>query len=392
MQGGVGQEQLSDADQQSLIMVAKDSDLSELTPEERHAINTLIQQEEKKNTAHDVVDILLILLSLENNELEFAHLLEFLEFEFFDAMAEEDYFLAHKICKNVDNISRVIQGKRPWAVSLVNMFFAALARADRFEELPCINRYHEHLADPEKYSYLWSLLTLLPPESMFTLGALASLTPMDNLDLRNRIVQLITAKARKNPHLFARLLEQSGEETNLLLFPIINDMEQKEAQNMYLAMSRHPSPQVRKIGIDGFFQTAPVLQPEKLLHLPADEDRELRKRVITYLQQMDPAPVGEIMLHYLKAEGRKVEDEEHIMQCYRLLSRSPSPEVTSFLKEILLESKLTSMVRSLEKVHKTGAACSLRSMDTGECREILRAGAASLRPDVRNICQKVLDL
>ena len=387
-----GSENAYDQPLKNLLMLAKESDLSVLNPEEQHILQSYIDEEEVKNNAHDVIDILLIVLSIESNEIDFATILEFLEFEFFDAMMREDYFLAYKICKNVNNICQAVRAKKAWTVPLVNLFFTAISKEERFHELPFITHYNDHLSDPEILKYIWPILELLSAEIMFTLATLTALTPIENLHLRNKIIEIIGNKARQDPVSFANLLEQSGEETNVLLFPVINKLADKDANRVYLKMTLHPSPEVRRIGIDGFFQTPRSAKTNELHHLLRDNNRQLRERVLTYLAQTEISFREELLIAYLGADGRTTDDEDYVMHCYKLLSRSPSPESIDFLREVLLESKLTSIISSIDHIHKTCAACALKSFGTKEGKEILCKGAESMRPDVRNACRKVLEL
>lgn len=375
----------------NLLMLAKDSDLSVLTPEEQHILQSYIHEEEIKNNAHDVIDILLIVLSIESNEIDFATILEFLEFEFFDAMMREDYFLAYKICKNVNNVSQAIRSKKPWAVPLVNLFFTALSKEERFHELPCVVHYDDHISDQEALKYLWPIMELLSAEVMFTLAPLASQTPIENLHLRNQIIEIISSKAKQDPVSFGKLLEHSDEAINLLLFPIIEEMSDKDANRAYLKMTLHASPEVRRIGIDGFFQTTINAQIDELHHLLRDSNKQLRERILSYLDHTEKRFREELLVTYLKTDGKTTDDEEYVMQCYKLLSRCLSPESIDFLREVLLESKLTSIISAVDKTHKSGAACALKYLGTKEGIAILRQGAESMRPDVRNACRRVLE-
>lgn len=374
----------------SLLEIADNTDLSGLSDEEQGALQTFITQEENRNTADDVIDILLILLTLEPDKIEFATLLDFIEFEFFAALEREDFRLAYKICKNVSNIIRVIEPKKPWAVPLVNLFFTALAREERLNNLPLIKNYTGYFS-PEEFKLLYSIFTFLPPEIIFTLSRLAAQTPIDNLSIRNKLIEIIASKAKKDIRLFSTLLSQADEDTSLILFPVIEEMPDKVATSIFLAMTRHASATVRRIGMDGYYKKTYLSKTSELSHLLYDKDEQVKNRMVDYLEQIGGKPTEELLVTFLTHEGATMEDDYHILHCYKVLGQCLSDKSIRFLREVLLESKLSTIFSNMNTIHKHGAAYALKSLGTDDALEILGQGAQSVRPDVRKICQKLLE-
>ncbi len=384
------EEERPEAKASSLLEVAQESDLSELSDEERQTLQLFIMEEEKRNISSDVTDILLILLTIESDQLEFASILEFLEFEFYEALSKEDFFQAHKIVKNVHNILKAIKAKKPWSASLINIFFSSLTKEERFAELPWIKDYKGYF-NSESMKNIVNILGLLPPEIMFTLASLAVQTPIDNLSVRNSLSELISGKARQDNQLFSSLLAKSDKETNLILFPIIEEMEPGVAREIYLNMTRHPSEDIRRIGMDGYFKTTNLSGPEELSHLLADDDEQVKKRMVNYLEQIGGEVTEDLLLSFLSKEGASMEDDYHILHCYKILGQYLSEKSINFLKGILLESKLTEMFSNMSTIHKHGAVYALKSLGTEEAMEILKKGSQSVRPDVRQVCLKALE-
>ena len=374
----------------NILEIANHTDLSVLNKEEQEALQTLITQEKNRKISDDVIDILLILLTLESDKIEFATLLDFIEFEYFDALKREDLPLALKICKNVHNIIKVIEPKKPWAVPLVNLFFAALAKEDRLTELQWMKNYKGYFS-PEKMKYLSSIFTLLPPEIIFTLAQLAAHTPIDNLSIRNTLIEIISGKAKKDPRLCSNLLAKADEETILILFPVIEEMPDDVATSIYLTMTRHASPTVRRIGMDGYYKITNLSKTGELSHLLSDDDDEVKNRMVNYLEQIGGRTTEELLVTFLSQEGVSMEDDYHILHCYKVLSQCLSEKSVTFLRQVLLESKLSKIFSNMNTIHKHGAAYALKSLGTEEAMDILRKGAQSVRPDVRKVCQKLLE-
>ncbi len=372
-----------------LLMVAKENDLAELTYQEKFALESYILEEEGKNIANDTIDILLIILSIESDQLEFATILDFLEYEFFEAMAGEEYGMAHKICNNVNNISSALTTKKPWAISLINIFFASLANEERCAQLPLVSEEELFAPDPDQLKKILSIFDTLPPEIMFTLAVLVERTEPDNLRQRNELLEIIGKKARQEPASFLKLIAKSSEEICLLLFPIAEGMKSGDAAPIFAEMTQHPSAVIRRVGLDGLFQEKSAADPEQLVHLLDDEDEQIRQRILSYLESVGGRLAEETLIGFLNSSA-KVDDQLHILECYKLLGQCLSDHSLHFLHEVLLESKLTSVLNKMNMTHKKGAAYALRSSGNRKAMDILRKGADSIRPDVRHVCQKAL--
>lgn len=376
----------------SIMLLAANRNLAELAPEEQKLLAFQVRQAEEHDYSSDAIDILLITLASETNEIDFAGILEFLESEFLDAMAREDFSLAHKIVRNVMNIFVAIKTKKNWTITLVNLFFASLSREDRYAEMPWLVESWRLAADHRKILELLNTLDTLSAEIIPVLGSLAVQVPVDNLDLRYTFVDRIAAKAKNNPEPLCRLIAESGEETNLLLLLVAEQLADEGAARVYLEMSRHPSPLIRKAGMDGFFRTSRAPRTDQMLHLLADHDGQVRERMLSYLKQLDLPSREDLLTAFLDRDSGSVDDELYIMHCYRLLSGCLTSRSIEFLRKTLLESDLKSQFSQIRKAHRSGAAYVLKSFGSKETLEILRQGAESMWPDVRQICRKALKL
>ncbi len=376
----------------SLQMLALNRDLSELDQDEQQLLDLMIQQQENKDVTPDAVDILLITLAVEQNELDFTAILDFLEFEFFDSMTRENFALAFKICKNVINISEAVKAGKPWVEALVNIFLSSLAREERYGEMAWCNDYGRIAAAPDRNVQLLNTLDLLPPEIVLTLGTIITQVPADNIHLLHRVINIIAAKSNNNPGPLCQLVEKSDEQAALLLLTVTEQMEDNRAARVFLKMIRHPAASIRKAGMDGLFKTSTSIKPDEILHLLQDPDKSVRNRILSYVEQLEAHVREELLISFLHQGGRQIDDELFILNCYRLLGNSLSPAGRNFLKTTLMESDLKSMFSHISKAHKTGAAFALRSIGTKDAMKILRRGAESMRPDIRQVCKKALGL
>lgn len=97
-----------------------------------------------------------------------------------------------------------------------------------------------------------------------------------------------------------------------------------------------------------------------------------------------------MLIAFLADKEISLDDERYILQCYKLLGQCISSRSLPFLREILLESKMTGMFNNIKNINKSGASYALLMLGTEEAIDILKTGAKSVRSDVRQVCQKAL--
>ena len=374
----------------SMLLLATNKGLAELEPDEQRRLEELVREEEGRSYRSDVIDILLITLAVEEKEADFIAILEFLEAEFCDAMLQEEFSLACKIVKNVVNIFEAIKARKPWTHTPVSLFFSDLSREDRYADMPWHKEYTRLAANQEQNDDLLHTLDILPPDIVPVLGRLLFQVPADRFGLRCRIIDSIASKSNVNPQPLCTLAAKSGEEANLLLLLVADQLQNECAAQVYLEMTRHPAVQVRKAGMDGFFRTCASPGAEQIAHLMTDPDDQLRDRILSYLKQIDAGVREEVLVFFLDRSGATVDDELYILHCYRLLAGCCTGSTIEFLEKILLEGDLLSMFSHLRKAHKTGAAYVLKTVGTKEAMAVLNRGANSMWPDVHQICKLAL--
>ena len=364
--------------------------LLHVTSEEKYALRSFINEEENKDYTNDVIDILLIILIVQREKNHFTSVLEFLDFEFFETMTNENFHLSYKICNNIQKIQNQIKAKRPWAIPLIDDFFSAVSLENRLSNLPWVGDVSLLNQQAEQLKYLWHVFRFLTPDIIFTLGPLMGRIPTEKLHIRNVLLEIIESKAAVSPGKIQILLEKSDETVNLLLSPVIEGLAKTEAAEIYLQMTHHDSSEIRKMGLDGYFSSEKNPQLTELLHVLGDENHFVRDRALSYLVQADTEVIELILCRYLGQEETVYNDPKHVLFCYETLSRHGSDNSIPFLKKVLLEGKLKSMFSSLNAAHKKGAALVLRAIGSDEAMSILHSGAQSIKPDIRTACQEAI--
>lgn len=375
----------------SVFLSEQGMTLVTITPEEEAKLASQVQEQERKDFTSDIIDVLLILLVVQNNKVNFLHVLEFLEYQFFDTLDKGNFHLTYKLLNNILLIRNQFKEQKTWIPSLLNNFLLALSVEEKFARVSWVKNERALQQHTPYLAQLWQVLRLLDPEIIMTLGRLTGRIPMENLHVRNELLGIIENKARQEPERLRSLLAKSDEQVNLLLAPIVAGLVQVDASRIYLRMTRHGSAEVRKIGLDGYIQTTATPDFNELFHLLGDEDIRLRERIITYLFQAGPDTAAPLLLRLLEqAKTNTSQDHKQVFEHYRALAACRAGSVLPFLEKTLLESKLTGMFSNSSTVHIKGAALALKTIGSDEALAILKKGGQSIRPDVRLACQHVL--
>lgn len=377
--------------EQNLYLSAQGMKLIEITPDEEKVLQEYVQDEENKNFTSDTIDVLLIILVMQKHKEKFIDVLEFLEYEFLETMDRGEFHLAYKLLNNILIIRRQFQERKSWAVSLFDTFIASVSEAEKLNRTWWVTN-EEYLWQNTPYlPHLWNVLRMLHPKVIFTLGPLAARIPINNVHIRNELLEIIESKVKEDPEKLLLLLTNSGKQINLLLAPVIKDLPTKEAAEIYLQMTRHRSAEVRRIGLDGYMLSERNPDFNALFHLLGDSNSVVRDRITAYLLNAGEKTAVRILMRFLSgATINEPLDQKIIFENYKALASCRSNDTLSFLESSLMESKLSDMFSNSNAVHKKGAALALKTIGTKEALAVLKKGAQSLRPDIRLACQHAL--
>lgn len=375
----------------SILLPEQGVTIMPLTAKEKAELAAQIQAEEQKDFTSDVIDVLLIILVVQHNKVNFLHALEFLEFQFFETLDKGRFHLTYKLLNNILLVRNQLKEQKPWSPSLLDNFLLTLANEEKLGQVSWVKKPDMLRPHTPYLPQLLQILRLLPPQIIMTLGPLAARIPIDNLHVRNELLAIIDSKARLEPELLHSLLAKSGEEVNLLLAPLVVGMARQDAAGIYLEMTRHASAEVRKMGLDNYIQAATRPDFSELFPLLGDEDARVRERITAYLWQAGPDIAEPLLISFLEQACQNGhEDPKAIVDGYRALASYRTNGALPFLEKTLLDSRLTDMFNNSKTVHIKAAALALRTIGTDEAMAILKKGGQSMRPDIRLACQHVL--
>lgn len=376
----------------NLLNMEQSLNVLELTPEEQATLKRYVEAEEGKDYTNDIIDVLLIILVSQRNEIHFSQVLEFLGSVFFDTLYRGKLDLTDKLCRNIQTIGTQIKKIRPWAPGVIDNLMVMLSDEDVWALLSWMENPQELLADQKNLKNLLNVFRMLPPESMFAMGALIGNIDMSSLHIRNELYELIESKAKKDPEKFGAMLSRSDENVNTILFPIIESLGNMDAASISLQMTSHGSPDVRRMGLEGYFTYCSAPDLEALYPLFNDGSDVVIGKLLTFLlSRVEKEEVERLLLRYLEQAMGEGVKHAHLFEYYKALSMCGSNRSVKVLEKILLESKVSEMFSNLSSVHKKGAALALKAIGSEEAISALNKGKKSLRPDIRMASQFALE-
>ena len=381
------------ATDQNRFLTEEGSRLFELTADDQKTLTEYVQNEENKDFTSDAIDVMLVILATQTSRENFAYVLEFMEFEFFETMERRDFHLAFKLLNNLQIIRNQFSTSKNWCSELIDSFIDSISEKEKFKQIRWI-RYNDFSWSQSPYiTQLWKVLRMLAPRIILTLGPLMYSIPLSLEPIRNEMLKIIEFKGKQGPKELGLLLEESDRELNLLLAHTLHDIPKNKAAEIYLQMTHHGAAEVRKIGLDGYMMSVENPDFEKLFHLVGDKDSLVRKRVLTYYTIAGEQIAAKFLMRFLSdAPSADPLAQKIILSNYDALASCRSFDSLPFLEKKLMEGKLRDMFGNSTAIHKKGAALALKTIGTQNALSILEKGAKSLKPDIRSACREVLDI
>jgi hypothetical protein len=183
-------------------------DLSKLTPEEAEKLREMILEDERRDTAQDLLDMVLVLLNDQRNEKDLMEVLEFLEGEFQDTLAQGDFGFAYKFLVKLHRIIKTYASQRPWALPVLYRFFKRISSSQVLGALSRVLLTLDAL-DSDRISLLRKFLVLLPSEATLALGPM--LSQLRSPSVQRQLMQVIAIMAKRDLSPLEQLLDSPEE-------------------------------------------------------------------------------------------------------------------------------------------------------------------------------------
>jgi hypothetical protein len=371
--------------QSSLVqgLLNPQGDMYQLTPAESARLQQMIAEEEKRDSAQDLLELASMILTDEGNRELLASLFQFIKTEIKNALAGSRFKSACRTLRTVHAIRSAAKTEGPWSIPQFNRLIISLSGPEYLKALPGVLRKIEK-TDDDRFVLIGRFVLMLHSE------ALRSLAPMSDhfrsISVQQKFIKILEVMASRNLEILEKLLEDPDEKTVQWLVSIAARLPGSKPEEMVRKMTRHASARVRKQAVRCLL----ARDPASLSFLFAgieDPDEDVRRIIFKHLKRERNRLGEELLLQYLQRGAFAVEGEEHVLNCYHALGRCGGSESIPFLEQVLFKNPWHQIFNG--SVHRQGAVAALMALGIKETRRPLSKASRSFSPAVRWAYKKV---
>jgi len=396
-QGTTGVEETMDDDRQDaagtsegrdaggdMALSVMDRTIWEMTQEELQRLEEMVAEEEAQSSTEDVLDVLWLILSTQDEPEDYAVVLDFIKEEFKATLAQGEFQIALDFLASLKKTYQSSKTEKPWARPLLRRFFVDIADPQILgvvkDVLPSLDKQRADQVDVFRKLFL-----SLPPVSIAALAPMLieKLSP----SLERQLMEIIGSLAKKDTKPLEQLLDRPEEALVKKLVYILGHINDEKPMQILIRMTNHPSGRVRLEALKALERRNKNMIKE-LFHLANDPVLTIRRMMWNHLEQYKNEETGDLILDYLQHKKLLYRDDQQILNCFKTLGCCGTPSSIPFLGQTLLGQGWDfSSERSLRR---QGAALALLELNAQEARDILKKASKSLLPSVRSAYQKAL--
>ena len=352
-------------------------DLYQLTPSETARLQEMIIEEEKRDSAQDLLDLASILLKDRGNNDLLEALFQFIKTEIDKALTRGNLESACKTLRTVHTIRSAAKTEGPWAIPHFNRLVISISGSENLTSLSSVLRDIQK-SDGDRFKLLGQFILMLHS------NALRSLAPMighiRSMSLQKRYIKILEVMASRNLALLEKLLASEDENLVHWLVYITGRLPGKKPEELVWEMTRSGSAKVRKQAIKCLLAREPALL-KPLFPMIEDTSEDVRQVILGHLMRHRNTIGEKLLLEYLQKDDIAVNGEQHIIDCYRALGKCGSASSIPFLEEVLFKGRWHQVFNGSD--HRQGAVTALAALNTPEAQKLLSKASRSFSPSVR---------
>jgi len=354
----------------------------ELNPSENDLLKNMIFEEEHRNTTHDCLDILFILLTSQNDKTICASVLDFILDEIQYALSQEDFIYTHHFLVRLNDLLKSPDPSKPWFVKLLLDFQKKIISPDVLDDALNYTWSHINTVADTTLDELRQILLLMPPEVIHSL--VHTLTRTENARIGNMLIEIIAIQICRTTADMSDTIRKIKPHLLRQLINILKSQQLPYSPSLLIKLASHGSDLVQEEAI----KTLLSLNPHHVVDifpLIRNAPHNIKRLLCFHLGQNMDTQAEKLLLDYLRnnQEQDKALERNHVMDCYRALANSTSPQVISFLKETMLKKGWRSLLGVENQFHRLGATLALMLMPQNE--EIKKLLESALHNSNRSI-------
>ena len=359
--------------------------VTELTEAEMIRLREMVEAEERWDAMADVFDIFLIILDHQDTPAGFRSVLDHLEIEFGDTLAEREFDLSRKLLVELEKIRRAPDPDRDWASGLLDEFFERISAPEMLDALrvgrPPIDRLTK-----SQFEDLFKTLGLLRPRAAVFLAELY--LAAETRPARRVLLEAIVRLARRDIAAVDPLLAHADEALVAKMIDLLATLPDETLESRLAGLLSHSSPAIRRQVLDIFAERFPDRIGDIFSRID-DPSETIRRVALKHLARARDGEAERLLRGYIAAGKADEIDASHRTVCFHALGRCGSDHSVPFLRDILLARPWSDLFSRDGSGRRADAALALSLLDTESARETLRRGRKSRFPRIRRACAAV---
>lgn len=351
--------------------------LFEFNAPEIAKLREMVIEEENRDISTELIGLASVLLEDQANKNDLEAFLQLIKNEIKVALTQENFELAKKILKSFHEMRLVSKTKNPWAILIFNNFIKSISEPQYLNILSKILSILDK-SDLKNFKLIRQFLVLLHPNVILTLAPI--LSQIRSKNFQQQLIEIIEIMGRRDLHLLEQLLSSNDEYMVRILIDIVGRIPGQKAYQILLKMLHNPSERIRQQAIKHFI-TQGSLFLEIIFPFIEDSSKSIRQLILDYLKQNKSEKGEALLTEYLQQKQFLIDNNQHIIDCYKTLGKCGSSKSIPFLQEILFKRHFIPDFRGA--IQRQGSVIALIGLETKEARKLLQRASKSFFPNVR---------
>lgn len=358
--------------------------LFELNASEIAKLREMVIEEENRDISTELLELASVLLEDQANRNDLEAFLQLIKNEIKVALTQENFELAKKILKSFHEMRLVSKTKNPWAILIFNNFIKSISDPQYLNILSKILAKLDK-SDLKNFKLIRQFLVLLHSNAILTLAPI--LSQIRSKNVQQQLIEIIEIMTRRDLHPLEQLLSSNDEYMVRILIDIVGRIPGQKANQILLKMLHNPSERIRQQAIKHFI-TQGSLFLEIIFPFIDDSSKSIRQLILDYLKKNKSEKGEALLTEYLQQKQFLLNNNQHIIDCYKTLGKCGSSKSIPFLQEILFKRRLIPDFRGA--IQRQGSVIALIGLETKEARKLLQRASKSFFPNVRFAYKKGL--
>ncbi len=357
------------------IQKYKNNPLTDLTHEEKETLQLMVVEHEMTNNDDDVLDILSIILENSKNTDDFASILNFQKKLLKNIISDGKFDHAADFLRNLHDIQFSYRRKKPWVADLIDHFRSEISRPSYLDVIYPHWKLLDTTNSGEKDIFV-QFINLLPSESILSL--MPMLNRIKSPRIQHRIMKIVLKIAKHDIEPLLQLLNHPDITLVQRVVHLMRYLKDEKSEEILRKLISHFSQRIRIEALKSLVSRKPE-ELVKMCLLIEDENPHIRKIMFNHLAKKRNKTVEKILLKYLTNENFKIDSQQHILACYKLLGKCGSNKSIPFLRRKLLDQPF----RLNRSYFRQGAATALWELNNDKATGVLNKAYRSFFPVIR---------